>query len=169
MSHDLTATHRSFLDRPGQAGPMGALMDLYAEAAESFCAVADTLPAGNFSVERPGAPRHTQSRRMVCVHVVKAARFYADTIRKARGLPHEERYQLPAGALQSPGETRALLAEALRYTEGALDGLYGAPEASIDAIAFDPGWGGTWNPDMLLEHAVCHLLRHRRQLQRWVD
>jgi hypothetical protein len=28
-------------------------------------------------------------------------------------------------------------------------------------------WGPRYDPEMLLEHAVCHVLRHRRQLERW--
>ena len=34
-------------------------------------------------------------------------------------------------------------------------------------IRFTVSWGVEYDPDMLLEHAVCHLLRHRRQLERW--
>ena len=70
-------------------------------------------------------------------------------------------------ALVSPRDVRPRLRAALRYTEGALDGLYEAGEEAIFAIRFPVRWGPTYDPDMLLEHAICHLLRHRRQITRW--
>jgi hypothetical protein len=62
---------------------------------------------------------------------------------------------------------RPLLVEALRYTEGAVEGLHDWTEEQIGQLTFTVRWGPRYDPDMILEHAVCHLLRHRRQLERW--
>ena len=35
------------------------------------------------------------------------------------------------------------------------------------ALEFTVLWGPRYDPEMILEHAVVHLLRHRRQLERW--
>jgi len=40
-------------------------------------------------------------------------------------------------------------------------------EEEVLALSFPVRWGPTYDPEMILEHAVCHLLRHRRQLERW--
>jgi hypothetical protein len=159
-----------FLSRPGAAGAMGALMDEYARAAELLCAFAETISSTSFEAEREGADPWTVSPRAICSHVRRAALGYANDIRRARGLPHKDREPgLPQGAIHvtAPSELRPALVEALHYTEGALEGLYEASEEEISKITFEVPWGPTFDPDMLLEHAVMHLLRHRRQLERW--
>jgi len=42
-----------------------------------------------------------------------------------------------------------------------------AAEAEIQALSFTVRWGPRYDPKMILEHAVCHVLRDRRQLERW--
>ena len=42
-----------------------------------------------------------------------------------------------------------------------------ASEAEIQALSFTVRWGPRYDPEMILEHAICHYLRHRRQLERW--
>jgi hypothetical protein len=145
-------------------------MDEYARAAEQLCAFVETLHREVFAAERPSADPWTVSPRAICSHVRRAALGYANDIRKARGLPHEPRGpNLPGGKLfvEWPEDLRPSLVEALHYTEGAVEGLYDATEQQVSEITFQVPWGPTFDPDMLLEHAVMHLLRHRRQLERW--
>jgi len=159
-----------FLANSGATGAMGALMDEYARAAELLCAYVETIDQATFEAERESADPWTVSPRAICAHVRRAAHGYANDIRKARGLPHEPRGpNLPGGELvvDAPAALRPALVEALRYTEGALEGLYDAGEEEVAAIMFAVPWGPTFDPDMLLEHAIVHLLRHRRQLERW--
>ncbi len=156
-----------FLSRPGLPGPFGALMDEYARAAEDFCRILEGLPAGALDWEQASQDPDTRSIRALAAHVVRAARGYANYIRKARGLTHEEKVELDPALLGMTNDVRARLADALRYTEGALDGLYHADEATVAAIRFPVRWGPTYDPEMILEHAIVHLLRHRRQVERW--
>jgi hypothetical protein len=156
-----------FLSRPGLPGPFGALMDEYARAAEDFCRVLEGFPAARFVAERPCDDPDCRSPQAIARHVCGAARRYADYVRKARGLPFVEKFEFDAAALASPGEARGLLRDALRYTEGALEGFYDAPFEANRALEFTVRWGPRYDPEMILEHAIVHLLRHRRQLERW--
>jgi hypothetical protein len=159
-----------FLARPGAPGAMGALMDEYARVAELLCAHVETIDRAVFEAERESPDPWTVSPRAICSHVRRAALGYANDIRKARGLPHEARGpNLPGGEVfvDAPEALRPALVEALRYTEGALEGLYDASEDEVAATTFQVPWGPTFDPDTLLEHAIVHLLRHRRQLERW--
>ena len=158
---------RAFLDRPGVPGAFGALMDEYGRAAEGFCRVVETFDAKRFDRERPGNHPDTRTPRLVATHVVECARRYADYIRKARGLPFEDRHVTDPAALVAPRDVRGLLRDGLRYTEGALEGFYDADDSKIRAHEFTVRWGVRYDPEMLLEHAIVHLLRHRRQLERW--
>jgi hypothetical protein len=166
-SQTLAPGPASFLDRPGLAGTFGAIMDEYARAAEDFCRVLEGLPPGAFEWTRASSDPDTQSVRAVCAHVANAARGYANYIRDARGIAREERAPLAPGEISAAVPVRSRLAENLRYTEGALAGLYDVDEATYSAIRFQVRWGPTYDPEMILEHAIVHLLRHRRQLERW--
>ena len=156
-----------FLDRPGENGAMGALMDEYARAAEDFCRVVESFEPERFARPMPGYAAHTVSPQMICRHVLTAAHRYSDAIRRARELPFVEAYRADPGVPSQPADLRPRLAELLRYTEAGLDGLYGQTDEQVGVIKFKVSWGVEYDPDMLLEHAVCHLLRHRRQLERW--
>ncbi len=155
-----------FLDRPGEPGLFGALMDEYARAAEDFCRVIEAVPKERFLREAPSDDPDTVSIRAICRHAVAAAHRYSDYIRQARGMPFVDRFELPAAAIPDPAAVRPGLAEMLRYTEASLTGWYEDPSPAEKAT-FAVRWGPTYDPEMILEHAIVHLLRHRRQVERW--
>jgi hypothetical protein len=78
-----------------------------------------------------------------------------------------ERYDADPAQLRSPQDVRRWLAEGILLTEDTVEPLLNATEADIQALSFPVRWGPRYDPEMILEHAVCHLLRHRRQLERW--
>ena len=160
----MTAT---FIRHPGLSGPFGALMDEYARAAEDFCRVVESFDLARFDAERPSNDSNTVSPRAICLHVIGAAHRYAHYIRKARGLDFVDRYEADPAQLRSPQGVRALLTEGIVLTEDAVEPLLNATDQEIQALSFAVRWGPRYDPEMILEHAVCHLLRHRRQLERW--
>ena len=157
----------TFIQEPGAAGPFGALMDEYARAADEFCRVVESFDAARFASERASNTEETRTPRAVCIHVCGAAHRYAHYIRKARGLDFVDRYQLDPERLHAPQDVRALLTEGTRLMEETVAPLRGATDSEIQAVSFNVRWGPRYDPEMILEHAVCHLLRHRRQLERW--
>jgi hypothetical protein len=157
----------SFIRRPGQSGAFGALMDEYARAAEDFCRVVEGFDLSRFDALRASDDPDTVSARAICLHVIGASHRYAHYIRKARGVDFVERYQADPARLHSPREVRALLAEGITFTEETVEPLLKATEQDVQALSFTVRWGPQYDPEMMLEHAICHLLRHRRQLERW--
>jgi hypothetical protein len=157
----------AFIQHPGRPGPFGALMDEYARAAEDFCRVAERFDIDRFVGKRPSKNPNTESPWTICLHVVGAAHRYAHYIRKVRGVDFVERYDPNPARLSDPKDVRALLAEGIRFTEDTVEPLLGATEQEIQALSFPVRWGPTYDPEMIIEHGVCHLLRHRRQLERW--
>ena len=142
-------------------------MDEYARAGEDFCRVVETFDLPRFDAERPSDNPNTISPRAICLHVIGAAHRYAHYIRKARGVDFVERYDADPEQLRSPREVRTLLTEGILVTEETVKPLLKATEQEIQALSFTVRWGPRYDPDMILEHAVCHVLRHRRQLERW--
>lgn len=157
----------TFIRHPGLSGPFGALMDEYARAAEDFCRVVESFDLARFDIERPSNNPDTVSARAICLHVIGAAHRYAHYIRKARGVDFVERYEGDPTRLHFPWEVRALLADGTELMEETVEPLLEATEQEIQALSFPVRWGPRYDPEMILEHAVCHVLRHRRQLERW--
>jgi hypothetical protein len=157
----------TFIRHSGLSGPFGALMDEYARAAEDFCRVVERFEPARFDAERPSDNPNTVSPRAICLHVIGGAHRYAHYIRKARGVDFVERYEADPSQLHSAQDVRPLLAEGILLTEQTVEPLLNATEKEIQAVSFVVRWGPRYDPEMILEHAVCHLLRHRRQLERW--
>jgi hypothetical protein len=157
----------AFLRSPGRPGAFGALMDEYARAAEDFCRVVETFDASRFRTERASVDVNTSSPWTICMHACSAAHRYADYVRKARGVDFVDRFELDPSAIAAPADVRTRLRESILYTEDTVEPLLGATDAQIQALSFPVRWGPRYDPEMILEHAVCHLLRHRRQLERW--
>ena len=161
------ATTSTFIRQPGLSGPFGALLDEYARAAEDFCHVVEGFDLGRFDAERPSDNPNTVSPRAICLHVIGGAHRYAHYIRKASGVDFVERYEADPAQLHAPQDVRRLLTEGILLTEKTVEPLLNATDEEIQALAFTVRWGPRYDPEMILEHAVCHLLRHRRQLERW--
>ncbi len=161
-------TSSSFIDHPGRDGAFGALMDEYVRAAEDFCRVVEAFDPTLFRAERESADADTRSPYAIAAHVCGAARRYADYIDAARRGGEARPFALPLDRLHGPTDVRPLLAEGMRFTESVLEGFFepGGLEVA-EGITFQVRWGPTYDPEMLLEHAIVHLLRHRRQLERW--
>jgi hypothetical protein len=156
-----------WIRHPGRSGAFGALIDEAARAAEDFARTVESLPQPVFENERPSDDPDTVSIRAICTHVIGAAYRHCNYIRRARGMqvidPVSEELCRPA----TPAAVRGLLRDALLYMEEGLDGLSALPETSLAAMTFPVRWGPTYDPEMMMEHAVVHLLRHRRQIARW--
>ena len=142
-------------------------MDEYARAADEFCRVVEGFDSALFAVERPSNDPDTISPQAICAHVCGAAHRYAHYIRKALGLDFVERYQIAPAQIPSPQAVRGLLVDVTLFTESTVEPLRTASEEAVQACSFTVRWGPRYDPEMMLEHAVCHLLRHRRQLERW--
>jgi hypothetical protein len=155
-----------FLRQPGRAGVFGALIDETARAAHDFCRVVEAFDLARFEGRRASDDPNCVSPRAIATHVVQAAHRYSHYVRKARGFAFVERFELDPGRLVRPADARALLRDALHDTERAVEGLRG-DEDEMRQLAFTVRWGPRYDPEMILEHGVCHLLRHRRQLERW--
>jgi uncharacterized damage-inducible protein DinB len=151
-----------FLARPGSAGQIGALLDEYARAAEEFCRVVEGFDERTSEEGPPGDDAGAVSVLAICRHVCRAARGYADDLGEASG-----RGAARTGAeVNRPADVRSILSGELRFTEEIVQPLRGLSEEEVEKMEFRVSWGALYNPESLLEHAICHLLRHRRQLER---
>lgn len=156
-----------FLQAPGRPGPWGGVMDEYARAAAELCDLVESIPVDRFLEERESPDPDTTSIRAIATHCINAAYGYSNAIRRARRAEIDTSGRIERSELTSPLQVRGHLRAAVRHTEETLVPLADADAETIIGLSFQSGWGQTYDPESILEHGIVHLLRHRRQIERW--
>jgi uncharacterized damage-inducible protein DinB len=104
------------------------------------------------------------SIQTVVNHVVQAGYAHANHVRVAFSL-NGARVVVPLGTRsESPDQLRAMAA----YLEETLSGRWQLSEEELSAVEIKARWGPTYDLEQMLEHAIVHVLRHRRQIERYL-
>ncbi len=149
-----------------RSGGVGAMMDEYERAASDLTLIVSALSDAEF--ERIRDPHttdpHCRSVQTIMNHVIGSGYGYADYIRGAFSVP-SERPTLPVlGRSESLDEFKRMLG----YTERTLEGRWTYSDEQTGAVQIDSRWGVRYDMEQLLEHAIVHILRHRRQIERFI-
>ena len=152
----MTPTHRQ--------GPIVALMDEYERAVGVLVRVLDGLSVESYEREcnPAGAGEGLGSIRAIVGHVAGAGFGYSEMLRIAWDLPRIDRPRGDCPLEQAPARLRAML-DHMTLT---LDGRWELTEAESDAMQIRSRWGPVYDFEQLFEHAIVHILRHRRQIER---
>lgn len=155
------------MNTPHRPGPLGALIDETERATHQLLALVEPLDDAAFDAPRTDTGE-LRSVRAVVEHVLYAAFQYAGLQREAFGMDELPWTESPAkvvprttlcvelGAL--PGRAWELLADRAHWTDD-----------DLCACRMTASWGQTFDLEQLLEHALAHVLRHRRQIANWLE
>jgi uncharacterized damage-inducible protein DinB len=147
-------------------GAVGALMDEYERAVWELRRLAERIPeADAVRVADPATEdEDCRSVQTIMSHVVNAGYGYADLLRKVFSIPSTR----PPKALLSHGESLEQLDAVLAYTAETLEGRWRMTDEEISGAVINSGWGVRYDAEQLLEHAIVHVLRHRRQIEKFM-
>lgn len=147
--------------RPGAAG---SLIDEYERAALELKALVENVAGGDYARAVEGESEHCRSIQIIMNHVVRAGYGYSKYIRDALSMPAEpvEDKQIPQAEIG--GEIDKMIA----YTVEIFDGRWQMTDDELENVYFKTRWEVTYNIDQLLEHAIVHILRHRRQIEKFL-
>jgi uncharacterized damage-inducible protein DinB len=144
-------------------GGLGALQDEYERAAIDLFTLLENMSDEEYVAQRPGERETIDSIQKIMLHVVGAAYGYANKIRKTIGVAiTSERPK----ELSDRKETISKLHDALYYSAQTFDGKWDMSEDDMDLIKMPTPWNVEYSIDQMMEHAVVHILRHRRQIER---
>ena len=115
-------------------------------------------------VDPQTSDENCRSIQTIMAHVVSAGYGYADYIRQV----FSSLSTRPPKRLVSHQESVAQLESMLEYTAQTLNGKWEMTDEEIESITMNTGWGVTYDLEQLLEHAIVHLLRHRRQIEKFM-
>ena len=149
-----------------RSGYVGALLDEYERAARELAAVLERLDDAQYVTffDPMTEDENCRSIQTVMSHVVRACFGYADMLNEVWGRPKNPRGR----ELLEREEALAGLRAGLQYTLATVDGHQNLTEAQGTAIRMKSSWGQEYDFDQLFEHAIMHLHRHRRQIERWL-
>ena len=145
-------------------GAIGSLLDEYEKALFELKTVLQTVNAADYSRIVEGESEHCCSIGVIMNHVVRAGYGYANYIRDAlsmNAMPVEDR-QIEQAKIG--GEIDKMFA----YTTETFEGERNITDEEMENIYFKTRWEITYNIDQLFEHAIVHILRHRRQIQKFL-
>ncbi|HUQ33798.1 MAG TPA: DinB family protein [Pyrinomonadaceae bacterium] len=147
-------------------GAIGALMDEYERAAWELKGLIERIPEDDFVriVDSETEDEDCRSVQTIMSHVVRAEYGYADYIREQLSIPSSR----PQPGLLTRRESLEQLEAALRYTAETLEGRWEMSAEEISGIVIKTRWGAVYDAEGLLEHAIVHLLRHRRQIEKFI-
>ncbi|MDB5225924.1 MAG: hypothetical protein JWN78_117 [Bacteroidota bacterium] len=149
-------------------GAVGALMDEYERAVEELKSLLNTIPLEEYSEikDLDTIDPDCKSVQTIMNHVVRAGYGYCNYIRKQFGDPFTERKEFYD--VETPQSACTHLDEMLVYTEETLQNKYDITFDDILKNIIKTNWGQHYDFDQLMEHAIVHILRHRRQIEKFM-
>jgi uncharacterized damage-inducible protein DinB len=150
-----------------RSGAIGALMDEYERAASELERLIERIPEADFVqvIDAQTKDENCRSVQTIMSHVVRAGYNYANYIREQFSMESTR----PQNKLLSRQESLEQLNAALEYTAETLNGRWGMSDEEISGTVIHSTWGVVYDVEQLLEHAIVHILRHRRQIEKFIS
>jgi uncharacterized damage-inducible protein DinB len=149
-------------------GAIGAILDEYERAIEQLLNVLETVnPTELMSiVDSETQDEDCRSIQTILTHIVRSGFGYAIYIRKHEGETIAFRESEP---LASIAAYREALLQMFAYNVQLFEDY---PNLTLEELDNDKKiltrWGQLFDVEQLLEHAIVHILRHRRQIERFL-
>ncbi len=149
-------------------GAIGALMDEYERAAEDLKSVLSKISRHDYVaiVDKETNDPDCRSIQTIMNHVVRASYGYAILMRRQYNEPAIERKA--TYTVDTPALACSELDAALAYTEATLQNKWNMSFDEVLKNKIETQWGQTFDFEQLLEHAIVHILRHRRQIEKFL-
>ena len=146
-------------------GGIGAIMDEYERAGSELKNLIARISESDFVkiVDTETKDEDCRSVQTIISHVTNSGFGYANYIRDYFSIPKNS----PERKLLSQNEFLSRFDKMLAYTSETLEGKWEFPDEEIQKVKMIVRWGPQYDLEQLLEHAVVHILRHRRQIEKF--
>lgn len=148
-------------------GALGALLDEYEKAINEIIEVVQTIPHHSFTtvLDTETTDPDCVSFQSILFHVVRSGHGYINYIASIFGEHYEYKPDQPTSTTEVITALHQLMESTERYV------------MSKSIIPFDnpiwektiiTRWNAIYNFEQVMEHAIVHVLRHRRQIQKFL-
>lgn len=149
-------------------GAIGGLLDEYEKAVTELRDLLETITETELMTVVDPATKDPdcQSIQTILTHVVRAGYTYAIYVRKALGEALDFRERLPLNSIKEYQKELQLM---FQYNEYLFKEYPDLPlETFKQSDKMLTSWGQYYDIEQLFEHAIVHILRHRRQIERFL-
>jgi len=148
-------------------GAVGALMDEYERAVLELKNVLRQVSADEFVEIRDLQTEDEDCRSIQTIvsHVVGSGYGYANGIRRKFAMPATK----PQRTAFEHSEAFECLDDLVEYTAQTLENHWEISGKEMMAMIIESNAEFTENLEQLLEHAIVHILRHRRQIEKFLS
>lgn len=149
-------------------GAVGALLDEYEKSITELCTCIAEIDSDSMKiiVDPHTSDQDCKSIQTILTHVLRAGYRYSKYILEWNGSKYEE---VKVGHLENTNAYILALHKMFDHCEQVFDDH---PEMQIELFENEQKilskWGQYYDVEQLMEHAIVHILRHRRQIQRFL-
>ena len=149
-------------------GAIGALLDEYERAIADLKKVIEPVTDNELSIiaDAETEDEDCRSIQTVLAHVVYAGYGYATSI---HNLKEHNKVRPPKTPRTTSAEYIQDLTGVFAFTEKLLQEFNDSElEQHDNSLKIKAGWGQIYDIEQMMEHAIVHILRHRRQIERFI-
>jgi uncharacterized damage-inducible protein DinB len=146
-------------------GAIGALLDEYEKAVVELQSIISDIPDSSLLkiIDNDTTDENCRSLQSILSHVVYAGFGYAASIYNCKA--HMQRP--PKSLLDTVAGYTAQLSAMFYFTEEVLLNFQDNEMEELDnSKKIMSGWGQVYDMEQMMEHAIVHILRHRRQIEK---
>jgi len=147
-------------------GAVGALLDIYEQAISDLKKVIEEIPDDALTIitDAQTTDENCKSIQAILSHVVNAGYGYATSIHNLYG----NNVTRPAKTFHvTVKEYIQDLTNVLAYTENIFKEIKDDELEQFDkSLKIKAGWGQSYDIEQITEHAIVHILRHKRQIDK---
>lgn len=141
-------------------------MDEYERATEELSRILDRISDEEYERIRDTKTKDENCRSIqtILTHVVSAGYGYAGMLRDAWEAERSDPKREAFARAEAPARIRKML----DYTSATLEGKWSLTEEEMALVQMRSRWGQMYDFEQIFEHAIVHVLRHRRQIERFL-
>jgi uncharacterized damage-inducible protein DinB len=150
-------------------GGLGAILDEMKKASEEFIKVIQDVSPEDFVkiVDSKTTDEDCRSVQTICRHVIRSGYGYANYVLNALNLqvssPDANKLKIEVSE-----DASREIRDMIQYCRHQLYDLNREKiEANMSSIRFTTRWNEDYGFEQILEHGVVHILRHRRQIEKF--
>ena len=147
-----------------------AIIDEYIKAASDYKNILSNLPESEFIIIKDDRTKDPDCRSIqtITYHIVASGYTYINYINAENEKDWFEYKDNLSIENFSCDKAIIEIDKMLNYTEESFMTLHSRSNEEISKWSFKVRWGVTYNFEQLMEHAIVHILRHRRQIEKFL-
>jgi uncharacterized damage-inducible protein DinB len=148
-------------------GAIGALLDIYQEAISDFKKIIENIPdnALTIIIDPHTTDENCKSIQTVLSHIVHSGYGYATNIHNLKGNNTTRPDKIFHLTIKEYSED---LTNVFNYTEKIFKEFKDSELEQFDnSLKIKTGWGQFYDIEQMMEHAIVHILRHKRQIEKF--